>query len=48
MFTFNGRDTHRSLQTARVHLPFQRPIGEILPEKQKTSDDEVPILPFVY
>lgn len=41
MFTYNGRDTHRNLQTVRVHLPFLRPIGEILPEKQKTADDEV-------
>jgi hypothetical protein len=41
MFTYNGRDTHRNLTTARVHLPFQRSIGEILPEKQKTTDDEV-------
>jgi hypothetical protein len=41
MFTFNGRDAHRPLTTAKVHLPFHRPIGEILPEKQKTEDDEV-------
>lgn len=41
MFTFNGRDAHRTLPTARLHLPFQKPIGEILPEKTKTSDDEV-------
>ncbi|KIM78232.1 hypothetical protein PILCRDRAFT_98461 [Piloderma croceum F 1598] len=40
MFTFNGRDAHRSLPTARLNLPFQRPIGEILPEKQKTADDD--------
>jgi len=40
MFTFNGRDAHRNLPNARLHLPFQRPIGEILPEKQKTTDDE--------
>jgi Chs5-Arf1p-binding protein BUD7/BCH1 len=43
MFTFNGRDAHRSLPTARLNLPFQRPIGEILPEKQKTADDDVTI-----
>ena len=41
MFTFNGRDSHRNLPTARLHLPFQRPIGEILPERTKTTDDEV-------
>ncbi|KAJ3932582.1 MAG: Chs5p-Arf1p-binding proteins-domain-containing protein [Lentinula lateritia] len=40
MFTFNGRDVHRNLTPARVHLPFARPIGEILPERVKTEDDE--------
>ncbi|KAE9393068.1 chaps-domain-containing protein [Gymnopus androsaceus JB14] len=40
MFTFNGRDVHRNLTPARVHLPFQRPIGEILPDRVKTEDDE--------
>ncbi|KAF8840069.1 chaps-domain-containing protein [Paxillus ammoniavirescens] len=40
MFTFNGRDAHRTIPTSRVHLPFQRQIGDILPEKQKTEDDE--------
>lgn len=40
MFTFNGRDAHRPLTPAKVHLPFLRPIGEILPERQKTEDDE--------
>jgi hypothetical protein len=40
MFTFNGRDAHRTLPALKIHLPFQRPIGEILPEKQKTEDDE--------
>ncbi|KAF8632180.1 hypothetical protein AX17_004920 [Amanita inopinata Kibby_2008] len=40
MFTFNGRDAHRTLPSSRVHLPFQRQIGEILPEKHKTEDDE--------
>lgn len=40
MFTFNGRDAHRTLPALKVHLPFQRPIGEILPERQKTEDDE--------
>jgi hypothetical protein len=40
MFTFNGRDAHRTLPALKIHLPFQRPIGEILPERQKTEDDE--------
>lgn len=41
MFTFNGRDMHRPLSPSKVHLPFHRAIGEILPEKTKTEDDEV-------
>jgi hypothetical protein len=41
MFTFNGRDAHRPLTPSKVHLPFHRPIGEILPDRQKTEDDEV-------
>ncbi|KAH9477479.1 hypothetical protein JR316_0009696 [Psilocybe cubensis] len=40
MFTFNGRDSHRALPAMKVHLPFHRPIGDILPDKQKTEDDE--------
>lgn len=40
MFTFNGRDAHRTLPTLKIHLPFHRTIGEILPERQKTEDDE--------
>ncbi|KAJ7793426.1 Chs5p-Arf1p-binding proteins-domain-containing protein [Mycena olivaceomarginata] len=40
MFTFNGRDAHRQLTPARVHLPFHRSIGEILPDRVKTEDDE--------
>ncbi|KAG7097852.1 hypothetical protein E1B28_005167 [Marasmius oreades] len=40
MFTYNGRDVHRNLTPARVHLPFLRPIGEILPERVKTEEDE--------
>lgn len=40
MFTFNSRDAHRQLTPARVHLPFQKPIGDILPEKTKTEDDD--------
>lgn len=39
MFTFNGRDAHRALVPAKVHLPFQRQIGDILPEKIKSDDD---------
>ncbi|KAG2107331.1 Chs5p-Arf1p-binding proteins-domain-containing protein [Suillus cothurnatus] len=39
MFTFNGRDAHRALVPAKVHLPFQRQIGDILPEKTKSDDD---------
>jgi hypothetical protein len=41
MFTFNGRDAHRALVPAKVHLPFQRQIGDILPEKTKSDDDVV-------
>ncbi|KAJ7255406.1 Chs5p-Arf1p-binding proteins-domain-containing protein [Mycena rebaudengoi] len=40
MFTFNGRDAHRALTPARVHLPFHRAIGEILPERVRGEDDE--------
>ncbi|KAF6744813.1 Chs5p-Arf1p-binding proteins-domain-containing protein [Ephemerocybe angulata] len=40
MFTFNGRDAHRTLPVAKIHLPFTRAIGEILPERTKTEDDE--------
>lgn len=49
MFTFNGRDAHRALVPAKVHLPFQRQIGDILPEKTKSEDDvvrEIIILSF--
>ena len=41
MFTFNGRDAHRVLPASKIHLPFHRPIGDILPERQKTEDDDV-------
>ncbi len=41
MFTYNGRDAHRSLTPARVHLPPKGTIVEILPERIKTEDDEV-------
>ncbi|KAF8906786.1 Chs5p-Arf1p-binding proteins-domain-containing protein [Gymnopilus junonius] len=40
MFTFNGRDSHRALPALKIHLPFHRPIGDILPERHKTEDDE--------
>ncbi|EIN08929.1 chaps family protein [Punctularia strigosozonata HHB-11173 SS5] len=40
MFTFNGRDQHRPLQPARVHLPPKGPIVEILPDRTRTEDDE--------
>ncbi|KAH9887210.1 chaps-domain-containing protein [Cubamyces lactineus] len=40
MFTYNGRDAHRNLNPARVHLPPKGAIVEILPERVKTEDDE--------
>ncbi|KAF5383145.1 hypothetical protein D9615_005017 [Tricholomella constricta] len=40
MFTFNGRDAHRPLPAAKISLPFTRSIGEILPDRQRTEDDE--------
>lgn len=40
MFTFNGRDSHRTLPSSRIHLPFHRQIGDILPERQKSEEDE--------
>ncbi|KAF8500392.1 Chs5p-Arf1p-binding proteins-domain-containing protein [Russula emetica] len=40
MFTFNGRDAHRSLTTLRLHLPVESAVAEILPEREKTDDDE--------
>ena len=44
MFTYNGRDAHRNLTAARVHLPPKGQIVEILPERTKTEDDDVSIL----
>lgn len=41
MFTYNGRDVHRAIPTSRIHLPSKRQISDLLPEKQKTEDDEV-------
>ena len=40
MFTFNGRDAHRSLTALRLHLPVEMAVAEILPEREKTEDDE--------
>ncbi|KAI0777196.1 chaps-domain-containing protein [Trametes elegans] len=40
MFTYNGRDAHRNLTPARVHLPPKGAIVDILPERVKTEDDE--------
>ncbi|KAA1478157.1 chaps-domain-containing protein [Dentipellis sp. KUC8613] len=40
MFTFNGRDAHRNLTAARIHLPVKSSILEVLPEREKTEDDE--------
>ncbi|KAH9932203.1 chaps-domain-containing protein [Fomitopsis serialis] len=40
MFTYNGRDAHRNLTAARIHLPPKGQIVEILPERTKTEDDD--------
>ncbi|KAI0305206.1 chaps-domain-containing protein [Multifurca ochricompacta] len=40
MFTFNGRDAHRTLTALRLHLPIKAAVAEILPEREKTEDDE--------
>jgi hypothetical protein len=40
MFTFNGRDAHRSLTALRLHLPVKAAVAEILPEREKTEEDE--------
>jgi Chs5-Arf1p-binding protein BUD7/BCH1 len=40
MFTFNGRDAHRNLAATRLHLPVKAAVAEILPEREKTEDDE--------
>lgn len=40
MFTFNGRDAHRNLAALRLHLPIKAAVAEILPEREKTEDDE--------
>lgn len=40
MFTFNGRDAHRNLTALRLHLPVEATVADILPEREKTDDDE--------
>jgi hypothetical protein len=40
MFTFNGRDAHRNLTALRLHLPIKAAVAEILPEREKTEEDE--------
>ncbi|KAI0316080.1 chaps-domain-containing protein [Amylostereum chailletii] len=40
MFTFNGRDAHRNLAATRLHLPIKRSVAEVLPEREKTEDDD--------
>jgi hypothetical protein len=40
MFTFNGRDAHRSLTALRLHLPINAAVAEILPERERTEDDD--------
>lgn len=44
MFTYNGRDAHRTLPYSRIHLPLKGHITDILPERVKTDDDEVRLL----
>jgi Chs5-Arf1p-binding protein BUD7/BCH1 len=41
MFTYNGRDAHKTLTPTRVHLPPKGTIVDILPERQKTEEDQV-------
>ncbi|OBZ69693.1 Uncharacterized protein C31F10.16 [Grifola frondosa] len=40
MFTYNGRDAHRNLNPARVHLPAKGMIIDILSARSKAEDDE--------
>ncbi|TFL00918.1 chaps family protein [Pterulicium gracile] len=40
MFTYNGKDAHRALTPAKVHLPFSKPIGEILPDRTRNDEDD--------
>ncbi len=40
MFTFNGRDSHRNLTALRLHLPVNAAVADILPEREKTDDDD--------
>jgi hypothetical protein len=40
MFTFNGRDAHRALSAARLHMPVKPAVAVVLPERDKTEDDD--------
>ncbi|KLO14038.1 chaps-domain-containing protein [Schizopora paradoxa] len=40
MFTYNGRDAHRTITPAKINLPYKVAIADILPERRKTEDDE--------
>ncbi|KAI0075971.1 chaps family protein [Panus rudis PR-1116 ss-1] len=40
MFTWNGRDSHRNLPAAHIHLPKKSAIVEILPDRGPTDDDK--------
>jgi hypothetical protein len=48
MFTFNGRDQHRNLTPAKIHLPTKQAILDVLPERTKTEDDDVCIKHMVH
>lgn len=47
MFTYNGRDAHRNLPAAKLHLPLKQPITDILPDRVKTEEDDVRDPPFI-
>ncbi|KZV76577.1 chaps-domain-containing protein [Peniophora sp. CONT] len=40
MFTFNGRDAHKVLTASRLHLPIPKFLADVLPERERTEDDE--------
>ncbi|KAI0036226.1 Chs5p-Arf1p-binding proteins-domain-containing protein [Vararia minispora EC-137] len=40
MFTFNGRDSHRVLSALRLHQPVPPAVAIVLPEREKTDDDD--------
>ncbi|OBZ65009.1 Uncharacterized protein C31F10.16 [Grifola frondosa] len=40
MFTYNGRDAHRNLNPARVHLPAKGMVIDILSARSKAENDE--------